>query len=432
MPVQTSTNADDVPERGELYRLLPDGRYAMFFDSHTIGSFQECEQKGVYSVLERLRRKGPDRPCISIGSWWSKVSEKFYEEAAASSAAGVVQYVPIARMARIAIEAWVENNMDVMAYTHPKKYEEFAMPCDAALFASLLGLPGFDHAMLLTYQQRATRLRRDADEREVELNRNRYKGTDQNLIQAEIEQQLSIDRLRVEADRLDKLNTLPVGPILMAVQYYNQYAENDFRNWRIIGAENPFGGKNEVLVGEDDKVVVYYQGRPDLIVYDKQIDALMPLDQKTKDYIDYGIDLQYKPHSQMTGYVYATQTVARSLGWDRVVDRCIVSVCARKVRKTALKKGETPKPRFRRVFPTFNPQEVQEWQRTIMKKANALRRVVKTNDPIRADGFACHVYGGCDYRLICSQPEGGHGSIKKADYVKVKPWSPLFEDEDDD
>jgi hypothetical protein len=374
--------------------------------------------------MERLRLKGPDRPCITIGSWWSKVSEKFYTEMGLSE----TNSVPVARMATIAIEAWVSENMDVMAITNPPKYESFAMPVDVSMFASLLKLPGFDHAMMLSYQAKAKRLRGQAEALDKE---NTYNGSDPVLLNTRIATQMAIDKMLAEADKLDKLTTLPLGPILMAVQYYEQYAENDFKNWKVIGAENPFGGRNEVLVGEDKNVVVYYHGRPDIVIYEKPTDSLMPVDQKTKDYIDKNVNVVWKPHSQMAGYVFAVQKVARDLGFDRDVDRCLVSVCGRNVRKTPLKKNETAKPRFHRVRPTYSREEIAEWVSTIMKKANRLRFAIENNDIIRNDGFNCHVFFGCDYRRLCAQPAGSREAIKNSDFVQVKPWSPLWEEDDD-
>ena len=408
------------PTPGELYRILPDGRWALFFDSHTIGNFTKCEQYGVYNTLECLRLKGPERTCLSIGTWWSMVSEKFYNEMGAIPEEGGQaqqnQYVPITRMATIALEAWVENNMDSMAISAPKKYESFAMPTDASMFASMLGLQGFDHALMAAYQKQANILRENAFALES--------------VQTPRSQQ-DIQTLEKEADRLDALTTLPLGPVLMACQYYQQYAEHDFKNWKIIGAEKSFGSKNEVLIGEDDKVVVFYHGRPDLVIYDKPTDQLMPLDQKTKDYIESDVQRIWKPHAQMAGYIYAVQKIARDIGFDRTVDRCLVSVCARNVRKTAPKKGESPKPRFARIRPTFNGEEIAEWQQIMMRKANRLRFAIEQNAIIRADSpLICHMYGGCEYRRICEQPPGCRDQIKQVDYVTVNPWSPLSEEND--
>lgn len=419
------------PVPGELYRVLPDGRWAMFFDSHTLQGFSGCEQYGVYNTVERLRGKGPERPCISIGSWWSKVSEKFYTEAATtgkkveggswSNPEHIItpQYLPISRMAAIAVEAWVEHNMDGMALTNQKKYESFAMPVDASMFASMLGLSGFDHVMMMAYQNKAKELYQLAGSAEQKAGR--------------VEDHEEIRKMREEAARLDRLTTLPLGPILMACQYYQQYAENDFRNWRIIGAEKQFGAHNEVMIGEDDKVVVFYHGKPDLTIYEIPTDALMPLDQKTKEYITNDVETMWKPHNQLAGYIYATQKIARDLGFDRTVDRCLVSVCARNIRKTAPKKGEAEKPRFRRVRPTYSPQEIEEWRLNIMRKANRLRVMFEHNDVIRNDGTVCNGFfgHGCDYRGICSQPAGAREMIKKQDFVQVKPWSPLTEDDED-
>jgi hypothetical protein len=407
MPQPTTSQDSDLPlpNHGEIYRVLPDGRWALWFDNHLISNFTECEQKFVYNSIKRLRLKGPDRPCISIGQWWSLVSEKFYTRFAVEGP------LPVSEMAQIAAQAWVENSMDSMASFNPDAYEDFAMPTDASLLASLLGLPGFDHVLMMQYKKQAETYRKAA---EVLCS----------------EDPAEYEKLNAMATQLENKTTLALGPILMAVQYYATYAEQDFRDWKIIGAEKPFGRANEVMIGEDDKVVVYYMGKPDLVIYEKSTDQLMPLDQKTKDYVDKHEDRKWKPNSQLAGYVYACQHMVRELGYDRPVDRCLVSVCGRKLPAKPRKKGESPKPRFKRVRATYSVQEIEEWRSTIMKKARRLRHALEFNEVTRVDGFLCHLFAGCDYRRVCAVPDGTRDIVIRSDYVQVKPWSP-YEKEDE-
>jgi hypothetical protein len=416
MPQPTTSFDTDlpIPGRGELFRIREDGKYILWFDSHTISNFTECEQKFTYNTLDRLRRKGPDRPCITIGQWWSRVSELFYTKMAAGP-------VTIGEIALIAAACWVENNMDAMRLTNPEKYEKFAMPTDASVFASLLGLTGFDHLMLQTYKKRADKLRDAA----TALARSEVAPEDQDKVADQVL------RLTGEADKLEQLTIFPMGPILMACQYYATYYEHDVRNWKVIGAEKPFGGASEVLIGEDDRVVVYYEGKPDLVLYEVPTGQLMPFDQKTKDYISSDNSVIWKPHSQTAGYIYSVQAIAKNLGYDQTVDRCVISVCGRLLPAKPRTKGASPKPRFMRVYPQYSVQEIEEWRSTIMKKANRLRVVLENpKETTRVDGFLCHVFAGCDYRRLCAVAPGARKNVAATDYVQVRSWSPYNDEEE--
>ena len=391
------------PEAGQWFQVLEDGRYAFYFDAHTLQTFSQCEQmfylKNVLFAPQTLHLKGPQRACISIGSWWSRVSELFYKQMSTSN-----NNVSIFDMIAIAGKAWVESDMDEMEKTQPEKYEKFAIPIRAAelgkYFTDASVTPFFE----FLYTAKAEEYRRN--------------GNDE------------------KAREIESRTCLPLGPLLMAAQYYQNFYVQDARDWRVICAEAPFGRHGEVVIGETDKVVVYWQGKPDLVVWEEKTGVLAPLDQKTKDYIPYNVNTIWKPHNQMAGYIYAIQCIAKDLGFAEInVDRCIVSVCGRLKPAEPRKKGDAPKPRFVRVRPTFTRDEIEEWRLGILKKAERMRyclieNVIGHGDTFTRNESACHIWSGCEYRGICSRPAGVRPLIIQSDYIVQDAWTPFDSEED--
>lgn len=213
------------------------------------------------------------------------------------------------------------------------------------------------------------------------------------------------------------------GGVVMASQYYDTYVASDHKNWKIIAAEGGFGLKDEVMIGEDDKVVVYYVGKPDLFIYEYASDKVIMLDHKTVAYIDRNIHTKYKPHPQTTGYIYAANILAKQLGYDNVsTDRCIINCCAR-TEPTDKPRDGVKKPRFLRVYPSYSQAEIEEWRQSIMQKCHRLlNSLVEDQWPMTGAPFTCHVYGGCSYRRVCSVPPGSRDIILNADFVQIDPW----------
>lgn len=406
-------NSASQPAPGQFFQVLEDGRYAFWFDASTISTFSDCNQrfylKNVQFAPQQLRRKGPTHVVMTIGSWWSRVSELFYTSIAAGNSPTKLD------MLKIAAEAWVEGDLDSMEKADPKKYEAFAIPIRAGEFGKYF--PEVPSLFEELYSHKAAKLREVAHE---------FRATaDINHPQT----QSVIDRLDAEARQLESRTALPTGPLLMAAQYYTTFAELDQRSWKVIAAEAPFGRHGEVMLGETDKVVVYWQGKPDLVIWEEITGVLAPLDQKTKDHIPYNVNEIWKPHNQLAGYIYSVGVIANDLGFSNInVDRCIVSVCAR-LRSADPKKGAAPKPRFVRVRPHYSQDEIEEWRSGMVRKAERLRYAIESQDWQRNEQ-SCHVYGGCEFRGICSRPQGVRELMVKSDYELVEPWTP-FEGEED-
>lgn len=416
MPTQDSKIAQPAP--GQLWRVLDDGRMAFWFDSHTVSDFTKCEQyfqlKNLLFAPQQLRVKGRPRSCISIGQWWSRVSELFYRRVAKWQLAPNVHEKPtMIDMMMIASHAWIDANMDAMEQDNPNAYEKFAIPVAYGQLGKYFPMVGeaLSDTFIKRYQQAAHDLRNKAQVEEDDTKR---------------------EALAAQARRLESRTALPLGALLMAMQYYNTYAEQDMENWHVIAAEEPFGYAGDIKVGETDKVVVFWQGKPDLVVYEKRTNVLAPIDQKTKDYIPYNIEVIWKPNNQMAGYIFALSKIAKDLGFDQaVVDRCILSVCGRLKPAEPRKKGASPKPRFVRVRPTWNQAELEEWAYGICRKAERMREVIETPDKAMRNEFMCHIYSGCEFRGIHSRPPGVRDLLIKSDLVKVDPWTP-FDDEEGD
>lgn len=356
---QTLTQVQPERQRGEnFFEVLPDGRWAFWLDHHLIDGFNTCERKFYWKHVRLLRPKGPTRVVLSIGSWWSAVMEDYYNEMSKGTLTKI-------KAIGFAAKQWQELKMDDMKLAEPKKYEKFAMrmgPADLKLISHELG---------------------------------------------------------VAADDIDGL--VPMGPLLMIVRYHDCYFEHDSRHWKILAAEKGFGLRGEVLLGENKDVVVYYVGKPDLTIYEQANNVLAPLDHKTNDYIPWDVQVKYKPHAQTAGYIFAIQKIARDLGYDQIVDRCIINVCGR----IESKEG---KARFTRVYPGYAPDELEEWRRMLIEKATRLRQCIEHDEWIWKES-SCHLYGGCEYRGIDAVPPQTRGIIIESSYQVVPPWSPYEVDE---
>jgi hypothetical protein len=216
------------------------------------------------------------------------------------------------------------------------------------------------------------------------------------------------------------------GAAQMAVDYWRYYGELDTRDWTVIATELAFGIEGEVIIGEDAECVLFWCGKPDLLVYERSIDNLSPVDHKSTGYLKSNWIHKWKPHSQLTGYIVATNNLCKSLGFQRhQVDRVIVNGASQMVVQHPRKNPDKPRPRFLRARPDWNPEELTRWKANTFNRAKRLlgshlSGVWDWNEP-----FMCHVYDGCKYRRICDQPPGYSTEVvKRSDYIQIEPWVP--------
>jgi len=216
----------------------------------------------------------------------------------------------------------------------------------------------------------------------------------------------------------------PEGAIRMALDYWRHFGENDTRNWTIISTELAFGLGGEVVVLEDEEMILYWCGRPDLVVFEKDLDNLVPVDHKTEEYLKSVFIEKWKPHGQTAGYVWALNQLCGGLGIHRDIDRCVINGGARMVVHSP--RNDTPRPRFLRARPHYNPSELLEWRKNTFRKAKRLLRAYLRDEWDRADGMICHLYAGCPYRGLCNQPPGvARESVMKTVYTQIEPWVPF-------
>jgi hypothetical protein len=250
--------------------------------------------------------------------------------------------------------------------------------------------------------------------------------------------------LQSDPDTFHKFEGLD-GARAMSLEYWDAFARQHFQSWRIIGTELGFGwsndaqGRPEMYLGEDDKVVVYYGGKPDLVIVDMATNMLMPVDFKTKDSIDGNTSLLYKPHPQTAGYIWAVRNMLQKMlesGTELFKEvaplpptKCIVMVCAR-FRPTDKPRSGVRKPRFMPVFPAYSEAEIEEWRVSVIEKCRRLRDAIERDIWIPRES-ACHLfYHGCMFRRVCSTPPNMREQVLKADFIRVQPWQPYTVSED--
>lgn len=209
------------------------------------------------------------------------------------------------------------------------------------------------------------------------------------------------------------------GAVLMTRQYWERFGELDLKNWVIIAQELGFGYGNEVLLYEDKDMVVYWCGRPDLVLYEKTLDTLVICDHKTKDYLKSNFLVSWKPHRQTAGYVKALQVLCTSLGFTSIsIDRCLINGGAR----LRAEKPKKEQPRFLRVLPHYTTDEIAEFQKQVGIKARNLYESLRTDTWDWRDA-SCHLYAGCQYRGIDSVTPASREIIIKGSYNQIEPWS---------
>ena len=243
------------------------------------------------------------------------------------------------------------------------------------------------------------------------------------------------DYKNLEPDVFDKFGGVD-GAMLMALEYKQAFGQAHFSQWQIIGAELGFGWKDELPLGEDDKVVVYYGGKPDLVILDRAQNMIMPLDFKTKDSVPRNAAAKYKPHPQTAGYIFAVREMlnileSKNRASVKPPTKCVVMVCAR-FRPTDKPKSGIQAPRFLPVYPNYDATEIEEWRSTIVEKCRRLRDSIERGVWVPREGdSSCHLYyHGCPFRRVCSVPANIRESVLKADFVKIEPWTPYNPDEE--
>lgn len=241
------------------------------------------------------------------------------------------------------------------------------------------------------------------------------------------------DYAQIDPEKYDKFGGFPAAQ-LMSAEYYEAFAKTHFEQWIVVGAETGFGWRDELKLGEDDRVVVYYGGKPDLVVVDKAQNMLVPLDFKTKDHIPGNVSTMWKPHPQTAGYIFAVRSLLDQIAGTTQAKvnpptKCILMVCAR-LRPSEKPRSGVRQPRFVPVYANYATVEIEEWRVSVMEKCRRLRDAIERNMFIPRES-ACHLfYHGCAFRRVCSVPAATREMMLNADFVKIDPWTPYTPEED--
>ena len=224
-----------------------------------------------------------------------------------------------------------------------------------------------------------------------------------------------------EPDKFQQFGDI-AGAALMLAEYYNSQYLIDKRNWKVIAVEEGFGLNKEVLLGETPRVVVYWIGKPDLVVVEN--DRLTPVDHKTVSRIDGLTITRYKPSTQMPGYIYSCEVIARQLGYNVRVDRCVVNICSRARPSDNPRLGKK-RPRFVRAYPNFSREEIEEWKRGVIAKCERLAHCLKTGEWLWSETACDNFYmRPCDFKKYDSTTPSARDVILVADFVQGEPWKP--------
>lgn len=212
------------------------------------------------------------------------------------------------------------------------------------------------------------------------------------------------------------------GALAMIAEYGHRQLPIDYKTWKIIAAEASFGRNREVMIGETNRVVLYWMGQPDLFVIFN--DRIMPVDHKSLAKIDSFTQRKYKPHVQIPGYIIAGQVLLKSLGYSLPCDRAIINAVARI--DTTTKDGEDiKKPRFKRFTISYTEAELEEWKRLRLRQAELLRESFESGLWLRNENSCSYMWGkSCAYQNIDEKDPGAREVVIKADYLIKEPWIP--------
>jgi hypothetical protein len=212
------------------------------------------------------------------------------------------------------------------------------------------------------------------------------------------------------------------GAVLMLKEYYDRQYLSDMSSWKVVSVEQGFGLKREVKLGETARAIVYWIGKPDLVVVEQG--RIMPIDHKTVDRVDNRTVSLYKPSDQMPGYVLSCEVIANSVGIPARVDRCVVNICGRS-RPTDNPRNGKKQPRFIRAYPNFTREETEEWRQDVLRTCDRLAYCI-THQDFLWKKTSCHsvYHRDCEYLQIDSITPSARETIIKAHYQARTPWVP--------
>jgi|SRR5277367_1031985 len=263
----------------------------------------------------------------------------------------------------------------------------------------------------------------------AEFNNNRLSAEEIVKLSMDKWNELKMDDLEKDSPKQYKEFGGRFGAIQMISEYASRQLPIDYQTWKIVAAEASFGRNKEVLIGETDRIALYWMGQPDLYVISGE--RLFPVDHKSVSHIDAFTSKKYKPNIQIPGYIVAGQILCKSLGYDLPVDRAVINVVARTDRTD--KTGESKHPRFKRISVTYNPAELEEWKRRRLEQAERLRYCFENNFwQWNEQTCPSFYYRACSYLNIDEKPPEVRPIVIKSDYMTRERWIPGRTDKEEE
>lgn len=152
-----------------------------------------------------------------------------------------------------------------------------------------------------------------------------------------------------------------------------------------------------VLSGHIDRLVEYAS---DLYVTDnKTTNSTL-----TPRYFD-----QFTPDTQMSLYTFAGKVIYNMPVKGVIIDAAQIAV------------GFT---RFERGFAHRSASQLNEWYDDTMRHIEAIQTATRENH-FRKSSPSCNLFGGCEFRSVCSRSPEVRNNFLRGDFVQEKRWNPL-------
>lgn len=179
------------------------------------------------------------------------------------------------------------------------------------------------------------------------------------------------------------------------VRFYSSGEDSPTETIIPLHIEEPF----MVKLHEDDHLIVYISGKPDLIFrYANSPDPVV-MDHKrvTRDSNISILRNQF--------LLYAT-----AIGTDTVI-----------VNKIGFQKTYKPKDRFKRVPYVYNKEILEEWKHEVIGRAREMV-IAQTYENYPHNRSSCEKWDGCWYQRYCSTRPSAREFLIGSEYIVSEPW----------
>lgn len=152
-----------------------------------------------------------------------------------------------------------------------------------------------------------------------------------------------------------------------------------------------------VFAGHIDRLVDY---SGDIYVMDQKTTT----STLTPRYFD-----QFTPDTQVSMYSFAGKVIYNTPVKGMIIDAAQIAV------------GFT---RFERGFAHRSSAQLDEWYDDTMRHIESIQRATRDNH-FRKSTTSCNLYGGCEFRGVCSRSPEVRTQFLKADFTQGEQWNPL-------